>query len=207
MLEDVVAKTIGIVVAITIHQYVYALTSAKLGDPLPKKEKRLSLNPLKHIEPVGFILLYISMFGWGKPVNTNPSYYKNKKNSVMTVALSGIVANLLIAIISGALFKFLNYNYSVDTQINLNPIIMRFLKDMLNYIALYNIVLAVINLIPIYPLDGYKILLTIVKPNTYFKLIQYEKIIQMIVILLAFAGLLNMILNPIIQSLYRFCIL
>lgn len=187
------SKIIGLIIAITIHQSFYAFTSAKLGDPLPKKDGRLTLNPFKHIEPVGFIILFISSFGWGKPVNTSPSYYKNKKNGIMTVALSGIVANLCFAALFGLIFKLF---YDKMTTV---PTI--FLGSILRYTVQYNVILAIINLIPIYPLDGYRILLSLVKPNTYFKIVQYEKIIQMILILLAFAGILNIILAPITNML------
>lgn len=190
------AQMIGLTVAIVVHQYVYALTSVKLGDRIPKAEGRLTLNPFKHIEPVGFILLIISRFGWGKPVNTNPAYYVDKKKGTIVVATSGIIANLVLAVICGIIFNLTNTLSSIN-------IAFTFFRYILNYIVQYSIILAVVNLIPIYPMDGYRILLSVVKQSTYYKLIQYEKIIQMVVILLAFAGILNIILNPIFVVLYN----
>lgn len=192
-----ISQAIGLAIAITIHQYFYALTSARLGDPIPKKEGRLTLNPFKHIEPIGFVILFLSQFGWGKPVNTNPAYYNDKKKGTIIVALSGIIANLFFAALFGLIFKF-----AKPFILSSNSIFMIVIAYILRYTVMYCVILAVVNLIPIYPMDGYKILLSVVKPNTYFKLIQYEKIIQMIVILLAFAGFINLFLGPVFSLLY-----
>lgn len=192
-----ISQAIGLAIAITIHQYFYALTSVRLGDPIPKKEGRLTLNPLKQIEPIGFVILFLSQFGWGKPVNTNPAYYNDKKKGTIIVALSGIVANLFFAALFGLIFKF-----AKPFILSRNSIFMIVIAYILRYTVMYCVILAVVNLIPIYPMDGYKILLSVVKPNTYFKLIQYEKIIQMIVILLAFAGFINLVLGPVFSLLY-----
>jgi Zn-dependent protease len=183
------SRVIGVIIAITVHQFFYALTSVLLGDNLPKKEGRLTLNPLKQIEPVGFIIMLISMFGWGKPVNINPAYYKDKKFGTLVVSFSGITANLCLAAIIGLILKFATFSVLVTS--------------LLQNIALYNIVLAVLNFIPVYPLDGYRILLVCVKPNFYFKIIQSEKIIQMILMFLAFAGVLNWVLGPVITLLFN----
>lgn len=187
-----ISQLIGIVVAVTIHQFFYAFASTKLGDPIPKKEGRLTLNPLKHIELVGFIILIIRNFGWGNPVNTNPAYYKDKKKGTILVALSGIISNFLIAAIFGLL-----YNSLAPILLSTNAMLSGFVLSTFRYIVKYNVVLAVSNLVPIYPMDGYKILLSFVKPSTYYKLIQYEKIIQMIVIFLVFMGITDIILGPI----------
>jgi Zn-dependent protease len=183
------SKIIAVIIAITIHQFFYALTSVLLGDNLPKKEGRVTLNPLKQIEPVGFIIMLISMFGWGKPVNINPAYYKDKKYGTLVVSFSGITANLCLAALSALMLKFTALPLLGDVV----------LQD----IVFYNIVLAILNLIPVYPLDGYRILLVCVKPNFYFKILQSEKIVQMILMFLAFAGVLNLILGPVIMLIYN----
>ncbi len=189
-----VSQIIGLSIAITIHQYFCAFTSTRLGDPIPKKEGRLSLNPLKHIEPIGFVILLLSNFGWGKPVNTNSSYYKDKKRGTIMVSSAGIIANLFFAALFGLMFRII--------EPFVNNIFMLIVAYTLQYTVRYCVVLAVVNLIPIYPMDGYKILLSVVKSSTYYKLIQYEKIIQMVVILLAFGGFINLFLSPIF-SLYK----
>lgn len=197
-IANFISQIIGLAIAITIHQYFYALISTNLGDPVPKNEGRLTLNPFKHIEPVGFVILFLSKFGWGKPVNTNSSYYKDKKKGTIVVALSGIVANLFFAALLGMIFRIIK-PYIISS----NNIIMLIVAYIFQYTVMYCVVLAVVNFIPIYPMDGYKILLSIVKPSTYYKLIQYEKIIQMVIILLAFAGFINLFLNPIFSLLYK----
>lgn len=196
LLLNLLVRIPGVIVAVTIHYFICAAVAVKLGDELPRKEGRLSLNPLKHIEPIGFIIMLISMYGWGNPVNINSGYYRNKKNAVMTVALSGIVANFVAAVLFGLGVKFMPAVNEI-TEI---------VRMVMVYIVQYNLTLGVFNLIPVYPLDGYKILSVMVRPSTYFKILPYEKIMLMILMLLVFSGGLDIILGPIVNLLYQACI-
>ena len=114
---------------------------------------------------------------------------------MMTVALSGTVANFAAAVLFG---------FGVKYMPSVNGVTAVF-RVIMAYIVQYNLALGLFSLIPIYPLDGYKILMTLVKPSTYFKIVRYEKIVQMILMLLIFSGGLNFILGPIINILYQTC--
>lgn len=174
--------------ATTLHEFVRAAVSTALGDKKPKNEGRLTLNPVKHFEPIGFILLLATGFGWGQPVQTNGLFYKNRKRDTLITAVSPSVANILAAI----LFAFLLRVISVEATV-LNIILLGLIQ--------FNVSLAVYNIVPITPMDGLKVLSTVMPANTYFSYIQYEKIIQMIFLLLLFLGYTNAIFSPIISAI------
>lgn len=172
--------------ATTLHEFVRAAVSTALGDKKPKNEGRLTINPVKHFEPIGFILFLATGFGWGQPVQTNALFYKNRKRDTLITAISPSVANILAAI----LFAFLLRVIDVQSTIS-NIILLSLIR--------FNVSLAVYNIVPITPMDGLKVLSTIMPANTYFSYIQYEKIIQMIFLLLLFMGYTNVIFSPVIS--------
>ena len=139
-------------IAIMLHEIAHGLVSYWLGDPTPKRQGRLSLNPLKHLDPVGTICLILFHVGWAKPVVVNPDYYKKRKLGMALVALAGPLTNFIVAIVSmiiiGFILKFANSSLAIFDIINTFLLIL----------AIINIGLGVFNLIPIPPLDGSKIL-------------------------------------------------
>lgn len=138
-----------LVVAITVHEFAHAITADWLGDPLPRSQGRITLNPLAHLDPLGSILFLVAGFGWGRPVLTQPWYYRN---GVLTggamVAAAGPLSNLVLAII-GALV----YRVVVLVLPGRNTELFFFFFVNLNALLLF------FNLLPIPPLDGYKVLL------------------------------------------------
>jgi len=141
---------IALFVVITIHEFAHAWTANMLGDPTAKRMGRVSLNPLKHIDPLGFVMIFLIGIGWGKPVPVNPSYFKKPKSHEALVALAGPVSNLIIALIIVIPLKYL-------------PGVMPFWLDMLlEYIFEIAIVLFVFNMLPFPPLDGSKFLQIII---------------------------------------------
>jgi len=140
-----------------MHEYAHAYVSYRLGDPTPKLQWRLTPNPLKHIDPIGFLMIFIAHFGRWKPVQINPLYYKNPRKGELMVALAGPATNMVLAIVG--IFVMLIYAklmWGTPNDIFLNNIDL-----MINFwmqFSYLNIALAIFNLIPIAPLDGYRLI-------------------------------------------------
>lgn len=148
----------GVIIAITFHEFAHAFVADKLGDDTPRRQGRLSLNPLAHIDPVGFLMLIFVHFGWGKPVEINPTNFNRKKSmsgQEALVALAGPLMNIIIAfILTIVYFAIETYAYAF-TLTKLGWIIMLMIAMAINV----NIGLGVFNLVPLPPLDGSKILI------------------------------------------------
>ena len=137
----------AIVVSLTLHEFSHAWMAYRLGDPTPKSEGRLSLNPLRHIDPFGFIVMILVRFGWAKPVQVNPMYFRNPRKGMMITAVAGPTMNLILCLISSLLMFFsLLFRWP------------EFLYFFFMYMVYLNIALAVFNLIPVHPLDGSRII-------------------------------------------------
>lgn len=154
---DILQLAVILAVSIGMHEYAHAYVSYRLGDPTPKLQWRLTPNPIKHIDPIGFLLIFLVHFGRGKPVQINPLYYKNPRRWELMVALAWPAINLILAIIW--IFVMLIYTKIMggtpnDIYINTTDLMLSFWK---NFIWL-NIGLAIFNLIPIAPLDGYRLI-------------------------------------------------
>uniref|UniRef100_UPI0025EAC356 site-2 protease family protein n=1 Tax=Ruminococcus sp. TaxID=41978 RepID=UPI0025EAC356 len=166
------------------HECAHGWVSYKLGDPTAKNAGRLSLNPIKHLDPIGALCMLFFHVGWAKPVPIDPSYYKDKKKGIIYVSLAGPAANFILAFISlfieGIIIKF------ADTQ-NTLPWIF---AQLCYYSAVINIGLGLFNLIPIPPLDGSKVLGCTSKRvmNVYIK---YERYWQIVLILCVVTGVLS----------------
>jgi len=131
---------LGLIVSVTVHEFAHALSADKLGDPTPRSQGRVTLNPLAHLDPLGSILLLITGFGWGKPVIFDPYNLRNLRRDVLIIAAAGPISNILLATLVALLTPILPFS----------PIVWNFLISI-------NITLAAFNLLPIHPLDGGKI--------------------------------------------------
>ena len=151
----------GIIIGLSFHEAAHAFASYKLGDPTPKFQGRLTLNPLKHFDPAGFIALLFIGFGWGVPVQIDPDHYKNRRAGELIVSLAGVTANFLIA----AVFAFLVKGMAASSFASggLGAIIY----EMLIYIVYINLVLMIFNLIPIPPLDGFGVITQLFNLDRY----------------------------------------
>lgn len=154
---EIIQLAIILAVSIWMHEYAHAYVSYYLGDPTPKLQWRLTPNPLKHIDPIGFLMVFIAHFGRGKPVQINPMYYKNPRKWELMVALAGPATNLILAIIGILILliyaKVMGWTPN-DIFTNTTDLMIWF---WINF-SFLNIALAIFNLIPIAPLDGYRLI-------------------------------------------------
>lgn len=150
-LEDILYVLPAIVISLTFHECAHGFVAYKLGDPTAKDEGRLTLNPIRHIDPLGFILMIVLRFGWAKPVPVNPMYFENPKKGMLITSIAGPASNLILAFISSLVLTVI-YMFCPANAFT-NTLFTFFL--LLTYL---NIGLAVFNLIPVYPLDGSRIL-------------------------------------------------
>lgn len=176
----------GLLIAIIFHELAHGYTAYKLGDPTAKELGRLTINPLKHIDVVGFLFMLIFRFGWAKPVPINPSYFNNRKRDTVLVSLAGPVTNFIIAIISALI---------ISSNFIENAIIINILLITL----WYNIMLGVFNLLPFPPLDGSKIIASILPEKWEYKFYKYERYSYLILVFLIISNTIDKILGPLIN--------
>ncbi len=184
----------ALLTAIAVHEFAHALVADKLGDPTPKLEGRLTLNPIAHLDPIGTLMILFFRFGWGKPVRIDPFNLKDPRKDQALIALAGPASSLLTAAVFALILKLL-------LQTNLaSPFL---LLGLLSPFIILNIGLAVFNLLPLHPLDGGKILVGILPKETAQQfdqfLGQYGLIILLLLLLPVFGGslLMQIIVPPI----------
>ncbi len=196
-MQDLAIMAPPILFALSFHEAAHGYVALKLGDPTAKEQGRLTLNPVKHLDPWGVLAFFIIKIGWAKPVPVNPRYFKNPQQDMLKVALAGPVSNILLAIISVIILKIV-LAASVLPMVILEP-----LADMLVYSIWINIALAVFNFIPIPPLDGSRILMGLLPPDLAYKYTKVEPYGFIVILFLFWAGLLSKVIMPIINYFYN----
>ena len=186
----------AILIALTFHEYAHALVADRLGDSTPYYQGRLTLNPLPHIDWMGFLMLLIFRFGWAKPVQVNPYNFKNTgvKKGRMLVSLAGPVMNIFLALIGMIILKGLS-PYQHDANV---VMAIRLLQPLVQI----NLILAAFNLIPVPPLDGSKILAGLLPDSGAQLIYSLERYGPLLLLLLIFTGAVGTILFPIVNLLY-----
>ena len=186
----------GIILGLSLHEFAHAWMSDRLGDPTPRRQGRLTINPIAHIDPLGFVALLLVGFGWGKPVMIDPSYYKNRRRDEFLVAIAGVTMNLILAVILSFPAKALmNMYYSSGSALIENIFYIVY------YAVSINVCLMVFNLIPCPPLDGWNIVTQIFRLDRYrwwYKVYQYG---QWILLILIFTNVTDMILGPAVTGI------
>jgi Zn-dependent protease len=176
------AFIIAILIALTVHEWAHGFVADKLGDPTPRSEGRLTLNPIAHLDPLGTVMFFLVHFGWGKPVPINPRYFKHIRRDTALVAIAGPLSNLILAIIAFVLLfiiapQFMNVPSAEDllTVSGSGMSIQKFIAEVLANSLFINLGLMAFNLLPIAPLDGSKIVQAFVPLQYEY---QYDKFLQ-----------------------------
>lgn len=186
-LSDIVyilVHLVTVLLAICVHEMAHGFAAYKLGDPTAKFDGRLSLNPLKHIDPIGALCMFFFGFGWAKPVSVNPNYFKNYKRDMRITALAGPLSNFFMAYIGMLLF------------VHVAPLVQSYyFSDFLVSLVMMNIGLGVFNLLPIPPLDGSKVFLSLLPSKTYYEIMRFERYGFLVLAVALYLGVLNPILS------------
>jgi Zn-dependent protease len=150
-----------ILLALTFHEFAHAYVAHLFGDDTAQKSGRLSLNPLRHLDPLGTIMIFLVQFGWAKPVPVNPYNLRNPKKDMLWISAAGPISNMLLALISGLLLRL----FSEFAMITERDSLAGMLVLMVFFSMKINLALAVFNILPIAPLDGSKILYGLLPPG------------------------------------------
>lgn len=188
--------------AVMLHEIAHGWAAERLGDPTARAQGRITLNPLKHVDPMMTIIVPLTLiimgspivFGGAKPVPINPMYFQNPRKGMVIVAAAGPIANLLIAILCGAISIGMN---AITPHNSATAILTMFLSACITI----NVVLAVFNLIPVPPLDGGRIAVGLLPKRLAYKISQLEPYGFIIIIALLYFGILDAILEPVVQRL------
>lgn len=185
----------GIIIGLSFHEFAHAWVSDKLGDPTPRRQGRVTLNPLAHIDWMGFICLVLVGFGWGKPVSIDPRYYKHRRRDEFLVAIAGVTMNLIVAIVLAIPARLMMAHVT-----NASDLVYNFFL-IIYYAVTINVVLMIFNLIPCPPLDGWNIITQIFKLDRYswwYKVYQYGTWILLGLIVF---NVTDMILTPLVTRI------
>lgn len=186
----------GIVIGISFHEFAHAIVSYVLGDPTPKRQNRLTLNPLSHINPLGFVTLFLAGFGWGEPVRIDPTYYKHRRLDEMLVSLAGVVMNFIVAVICSFTVGIILKSNAAWLYGDMGDIIIQIMSGIISV----NIVLMIFNLFPIPPLDGFGIITQIFNLRKYSWYYQiYDKGFFILLILVVF-DVTDYVLTPAVNT-------
>lgn len=174
----------AVLIAITFHEFSHGYVAHLLGDPTPKNQGRLTLNPIPHLDPLGTLMLLVAHFGWAKPVQVNPFYFKgDRQRGLLLVSLAGPFSNLVLALFVAILYNLFG--------------VSGYLALFLFLLVSINVYLAIFNLIPVPPLDGSKILLGLLPRHMHEYIYKIEAYGPLILVMLVLTNITSKILLPI----------
>lgn len=195
VLYDYAVRALAVLIVIPFHEAAHALVSWWLGDPTAKNAGRLSLNPMRHFDPLGTLCMVLGGVGWARPVGIDPRRFRDPKIGMAVSAAAGPLSNFLLGFVSTIIYKVVWYASAGQVP----DLVMDFLWYMIGM----NISLGVFNLIPVPPFDGSRIALLFLPRNLYFRVMRYERYIMAAVLILVLIGALNGPLSFFVNAVYR----
>lgn len=212
-LSEIIITAFAVLVTLTVHEYAHGYAAYKLGDNTAKAYGRLTLNPIKHLDPIGALCMLFFHFGWAKPVPINPRNFKNPKRDFAISAMAGPLSNIIMAFLSALIFLCIYSplkTFSFESSFWLSVV-----QNTLDFFYLFHIInigIAIFNLIPIPPLDGSRILNVVLPPKTYFAIMKHERTIYYVllgwlllgdVVVSALLSVPLIAYNPILSSIVK----
>lgn len=205
-IQQISIMAIPFFLGITCHEVAHGYVSYLMGDPTAKLAGRLTLNPLKHLDPMGTLVLVLTqLIGWAKPVPINPNYYKDYRRGVLYVSLAGPMANFIVMLFFVLILKILVYFSQTPSAVHYVYILRPMVNIALAGIII-NAILGTFNLLPIPPLDGSKVLACLLPGAWVNQFMRLERYGFLILLLLAFTGVLGKILRPVITLVQTYLI-
>ena len=201
MVQDFLQRTLltipPILLALTVHECAHAWVAYRLGDPTAKMLGRVTLNPIRHLDPIGtLMLLFSGLFGWAKPVPINPRNFRNMSRSIVLVSIAGPLSNLFLAALSAIAYKL--FEAAGPEFLSSMPNLWRPLFAMIELSIIINVALAVFNMVPVPPLDGSKVLGNLLPARQAFAWARFEQYGFFILLILIVTGALNKFISPVI---------
>ncbi|OGG02956.1 hypothetical protein A2W14_02150 [Candidatus Gottesmanbacteria bacterium RBG_16_37_8] len=191
-----------LLVVVSIHEFSHALSADRLGDPTPRLAGRLTLNPLSHLDPIGTLLFLLAGFGWGKPVPFDPFNLHHPKKDAAIISFAGPLSNLVMAIIASLILRFLIFSPAISISFLVSDLFVSFIR--------LNILLAIFNLIPVHPLDGFKVVAGLLPEKYYHDWLELERygIIFLMLLIFPFFGSspIFTVMRPVMQFFLSFLI-
>ena len=199
IISDLILLAPPLLLALTFHEFSHGYVANQLGDPTARLAGRLTMNPIKHLDPIGTLAFFFVKFGWAKPVPVNPSYFRDPRKGMLWVALAGPLSNLFLAIVSAIVVKILIVVITpVRHSAVATSILLPFLYMTVKSVWI-NLMLSIFNLLPVPPLDGGRILGGLLPEDMYRSYMKIEPYGFVIVVLLSFSGVLSFIISPVLQ--------
>lgn len=204
-LIDALLTAVAALLCLTVHELCHGAVAYRLGDPTAKDAGRLTLNPIRHIDPLGLILMITAKVGWAKPVPVDPRHFKRPKAGMALTALAGPVSNFLLA------WLFLLLGHGVLLTLSLTrsfPFwVFRVVLGLAQFLfnaAVLSVGLGVFNLFPIPPLDGSKVLFSLLPDKLYYTILRYERYVMLLMLAAVWLGWLDRPLTFLITHVVRF---